>query len=393
MSGAPVSPEGLATEVAFRPVALGGATVTFAVIGATSSLYGPLLVAFSHRFQLSLPSAGAVLSVHFVGALLGVPLAWLGVKRLSGALVLSGALSLVALGAFGAAVAAHWSLLLASVFLIGLGYGGLDFTLNTLLTRTRATGRAHRLSVVNAGFGVGAVVGPLLIIAAHPAHFAPILAGIGAMSLVLIGANRGVHAPALRAEENQRVISAMRAERRPILFTFIGGYVLYIAVETSAAGWMASHLHGLGYSQSVASLVTAGFWAGVALGRVLGAPAHRRWSERTLVLGGLALAALLGLVALVAPLAPYAYALMGLVVALVFPMGLIWYTSLCPHDSDGVALMILFMMAGGIIGPGAQSLLVAVAGIHVVPLVVTGFALADLGLFASALRFTPLVTR
>jgi uncharacterized membrane protein len=71
-------------------------------------------------------------------------------------------------------------------------------------------------------------------------------------------------------------------------------------------------------------------------------------------------------------------------------MGLIWYTVLCPHDSDGLAVMILFMMVGGVIGPGAESLMVATFGIHVVPTVIAAFALLDLAVFASALRFKPL---
>ena len=44
------------------------------------------------------------------------------------------------------------------------------------------------------------------------------------------------------------------------LITFIVAYVLYVAIETSSSGWMATELHGVGYSQSVGSLVTAGFW-------------------------------------------------------------------------------------------------------------------------------------
>ena len=174
----PTTPDALATEVSFRPFALGGATATFALIGATSSLYGPLLVSFSHRFHLSLPSAGAVLSMHFVGALFGVLLAWIGVKRFSGALVLSVALLLMAGGAVGAALSHDWNVFLACVLLIGLGYGGLDFALNTLLTRTAARGRALRLSVTNAGFGVGAVIGPLLIVTLRPQNFPHLFAGI-----------------------------------------------------------------------------------------------------------------------------------------------------------------------------------------------------------------------
>ena len=68
-----------------------------------------------------------------------------------------------------------------------------------------------------------------------------------------------------------------------------------------------------------------------------------------------------GLVALADSAAPYAYPVMGMVIASVYPMGLIWYTVLIPHDGDGLALIILCMMIGGVIGPAAQSLMVSVA--------------------------------
>src|SRR5580698_10863366 len=104
-----------------------------------SSLYGPLLVTLAHRFHLSLPAAGVVLSVYFVGAFFGVPIGWSAMRRFSGATVLSATLVITALGACGAALSTRWAMFLASVFLLGLGFGGVDFTLISLLVRTRST--------------------------------------------------------------------------------------------------------------------------------------------------------------------------------------------------------------------------------------------------------------
>jgi fucose permease len=87
--------------------------------------------------------------------------------------------------------------------------------------------------------------------------------------------------------------------------------------------------------------------------------------------------------------APYVYPLVGLSIALVYPLALVWYSTLCPHDDDGVALLILCMMAGGVIGPAVQSLMVSSFGIHVVPIVLASFAALTLSIFASALRFSP----
>jgi hypothetical protein len=74
-------------------------------------------------------------------------------------------------------------------------------------------------------------------------------------------------------------------------------------------------------------------------------------------------------------------------------MGLIWYTVLCPHDSDGLSLLIFFMMIGGVAGPGLVSLMVSNFGVHVVPFVLAAYAVISLGIFTSALRFRPLVVR
>jgi hypothetical protein len=48
------------------------------------------------------------------------------------------------------------------------------------------------------------------------------------------------------------------------------------------------------------------------------------------------------------------------------------------------------MMFGGVVGPGAESLMVSLFGIHAVPLVIASFAVLDVAVFASALRYKPL---
>jgi MFS transporter, FHS family, glucose/mannose:H+ symporter len=379
------------TEVSFSSFSFASATGVYILIGAVTSLFGPLLGSFAHRFHLSLPSAGVALSVYFVGATLGVLPGWLGLKRLEGRLVLMISLTAIALGAAGASLSHSWYLFLASVFFVGLGFGGLDIGLNTLLARTPLKGRAHRLSVGNAGYGVGAVICPLIIIGLGPKHFPTLFAGLCVLALLLSVLNGGVHAPPLRTEPLQFEISQMKTQRRPILVTFVVAFIFYVALETSASGWMATQIHRVGYSESLGSLVTAGFWVGMTVGRSVGGPLYHWLAEKKIILGGLALATVISLLAVADPIALYAYPLLGLIIASIFPMGLIWYTLLCPHDSDGLSLLIFFMMIGGVAGPGVVSLMVSHFGVHVVPFVLATFAVIAFGVFASALRFRPLV--
>jgi MFS transporter, FHS family, glucose/mannose:H+ symporter len=375
--------------VTFLPLAITSATADLLVFGTISSLFGPLLVTLAHRFQLSLAATGIVLSVYFAGAFFGVPIGWFAMKRFTGATVLSATLVITALGACGASLSSQWATFVASVFLLGLGFGGVDFSLISLLVRTRMNGRGRRLSITNAGYGLGAVIGPLLVVLVRPHNYRLLYVAIAISLVTLTLGNRGLIAPPLSLEHRRSELVVNRTKRRAILGTFIAAYILYVASETTTAGWIAPHLHRIGYSASLGSIVTAGFWLGLATGRVLAGPLNRRHSDHRLVLSGLATAVALCLLALVSGAAPYVYPLVGLSFALVYPLGLVWYSTLCPHDDDGVALLILCMMAGGVIGPALQSLMVSTFGIHVVPVVLASFAALTCATFASALRFSP----
>lgn len=384
----PSSPQAT-TQVELTTLALGNLTGVFILIGAISSLFGPLLVTFTHHFSISLARAGEVLSIYFIGALIGVVPGWWGLKHTTGRKVLTVSLITVAAGTLCSGLVHSWLIFLASIFLLGLGFGSLDMGLNVLLSRTAVEGRAHRLSFVNAGYGLGAVICPLLLVVVHPGNFPAVFVAISIIALLLTTFNSGVHAPALKAESLQSQISARRAQRWPILLSFIAAYIFYVALETSASGWMSSQLQRGGYSASLGSFITAAFWMGMTIGRSLGGTLHRIFNERKLILGGLVLAIFADLGATSNHLALVTYPLLGLILATVFPMGLMWYTRLLPHDSDGISLILFAMMAGGVIGPGGVSLLVSHFGVHVIPYTFAGLALIDVALFASILRFQP----
>ncbi len=386
------NPVRASSEVVIDPVALASTTGAFILIGATSSAFGPLLSTFAQHFHLSLASAGSVLSVYFVGGVLAIPPAWWVMKRISGRSLLTVGMLTIAAGALTSSLMSRWAVFLTGVFIIGLGFGALDIGLNSLLSRTALQGRALRLSVANAGFGVGAVLCPLAIIVVGPTHFVTLFEGIAAIAVLLTLLTRGVVAPPTRETTTDESVPPKVHQRRPVLVTFAAALILYVAVESSTAGWIATQLHNEGHSSLVGSLVTAGFWSGLAIGRFLGGALHRRFSHQKLIIGGLLLAVLLYLVALSGTLAPLAYPLVGLAISSVFAMGLLWYSTLIPNDNDGLSLMFLLMMFGGAAGPGFVSLLVSRFGTHVVPIVIALYALSASALFFSALRFTPPAT-
>lgn len=172
--------------------AIAGCCGGFVVIGALQALYGPAIPAFRTRFGVSPSVAGLALSAEFTGALVGIviyhllrPLA--GDRRL---LVICYAV--MALGASLFAISPQWPMALAASLITGFGSGGIDYGLNRLF----ATGFGRRstamLNLLNAHFGVGAVVGPVLIGAVGAARFPWLFGGVAAASLLLIPTLRGV---------------------------------------------------------------------------------------------------------------------------------------------------------------------------------------------------------
>jgi len=64
-------------------------------------------------------------------------------------------------------------------------------------------GRARRLSVSNAGYGLGAVIGPVLIVLVHPNNYRYLLGAIAFSAVVLTFGNSGIIAPPMRDAHNE----------------------------------------------------------------------------------------------------------------------------------------------------------------------------------------------
>lgn len=373
----------LDTTVAFGKPAFAGATLALGLVGGIVAAYGTILLGIAHHFALSVPTAGVTLSVNFAGAVLGVLACWWSMGRVDGGRVFALALGVLGAGLVLAAAAPDWGAFLAAVLVAGAGFGAVDFAVVALVSRTEPGDRAAKLSVSGAGWGFGAVAGPLFIVIVRPQHYQLFLAVAAASAIALIAATRTVRAPVPRPfVAGHRTHGSHRV--LPVFVVALGSYV---AFETAVAGWLATQLHGWGYAATVGSAVTAGFWAGLAFGRLGAGRLTARWSARRLVIGGLVVAIALLMGASNRELAPWMYPLLGFAIASVFPLGMHWFTELRPHDVNGVGWLILVDMVGGAVGSGSENVGVALYGLRVVPFVAAGFAVVCLVVFTRALRF------
>ncbi|MEV7595107.1 MFS transporter [Streptomyces sp. NPDC089922] len=348
-------------------VAIVASCLAFVVIGALQALYGPAIPALRDEFGISPAVAGLSLSAHFVGALLGVLVYHLLRGRLNNRVLLGGSYTLMAIGAAAFAFSPTWVLALTGTFVIGLGFGGIDYGLNQLF----AVGFGHRstamLNLLNGHFGIGAIAGPALIGWLGADSYPEIFIGTGVISLLILFTLGGVAArePAPAPVEGG---STGGARVLPIIAVFIGIYVLHVAIETGVGGWEPTHLEAVGYGAATAATATSAYWAAMTIGRFVVAPISLRWSAPSiLIVCCVGMAGFL-LLATIPALAPYAYFGVGLMIAPIFPTCLPWLNRAVPQVAAAGAYVIAASMIGGVAFPPLLGAVIDTMDIKTVPL-------------------------
>ncbi|MGW1989338.1 MFS transporter [Embleya sp. NPDC001921] len=336
---------------AFPPGAAVAACVAFVLIGALQALYGPAIPALRDEFDLGPAGAGLALSAHFAGALLGVlGGAALRARRPDRQLLAVSCLSM-AVGAIGFGLAGSWPLALAAVFVLGLGFGGIDYGLNVMVAAGFGRRGPAMLNILNAHFGLGAIAGPVLLGALGASRYPAVFVGCGVLCVLLV--------PPLLTVRDTPVGTGSRVPRSGLasgttallVAAFVGVYILHVGIETGVGGWEPTHLEALGHSTSTAAGATAGFWLAMTVGRFLVAPISLRLSPQVVVLAGCAAMTGFLFLAAVPVLAPYAYLGVGLAIAPIFPTGLAWLAARVPGSASAAAWVIAASMIGGIAFP------------------------------------------
>ncbi len=359
----------------------------FALIGAQQALYGPAFPALQARYGIGIGDVGQIVSAHFGGGIVGVLLAApllrpFGYRRLVPVAALA-----VAMGLGLVAAAPAWAAALASAVGAGLGFGMLVALLNLAFARSFGARSTQALALLNATFGVGAVLGPIPVAIAldrggGAAALAPGFFGLAALALVVAVAAAATGAwPTLPPERE----AGAAPVRWGVVAAFGVALAVYVALESNTAAWAPTHL-ALELDVGRAALATSVFWAAVTAGRFVVAALPSRIAPGSFVVGsGLASGAALAL-AHVPDFGLVAYALVGLAVAPVFPAMIAWLARVFPSSVERVAPVVL---AAGNLGPVVGAPIVgaaaAWAGAAVVPSVLLVLA-ATLVVLALLLR-------
>lgn len=353
------------------------------LLGVYRSLFGPAYVLFVDRYGMGTEPFGVLVGMNGVGALLAVIFGGMVLPRLGYKQLLVIAFVSWSLGALGIALRPMYGWLLVAALVAGWGGGSLDIAINALFSHVFVS--ATPLNLIHAAYGVGAIIGPLLVTLvvtlASGAGLALPYGIVGfAVALLLLLLVR-LEPPAVPKPE----ATTSRAQVASLLWAVMGFIVLYfcyVGIEVGVGNWLSVHLTPT-FGAARAASFTSIYWATLTLGRFLAAPISK-WLEPPQLLLAASVIMIVGFSLCFDPhIAPVGYALVGLGSAPMFPTGLLWLRSCFPTRAAAmIATVMVSATVGGIVLSWLFGVLVARFSVTVIPALLL---LSAVGCLASVL--------
>ncbi|MGA9155500.1 MAG: MFS transporter [Candidatus Sulfotelmatobacter sp.] len=271
-----------------RKVLFGGAATGIFVFGIVMAVLGTLfgLPEMRQRLQIDLSQQGNVFLLLYLGILLATLLAGPVIDSMGNKLILVTSAALMASGMAGFAYAHSFGGAAISAVLLGLGGGGLNTSTNALVSDLYGEDRGPMLNVLGIFYGIGALGIPLLaaVIAGNfpIAQQLLICAGLAGASALLF---LGVQFPEASGNRSFSWREALQVAQFPGLLVL--GFLLFCESgnEASIGGWSSTYVAETGLGARTATLILAGYWAALMVGRLLVARMLKFVGKRQLVLG------------------------------------------------------------------------------------------------------------
>jgi fucose permease len=264
-----------------------GVASNFVWYGASITVLGAILPRAIQEFSWSYVDSGFVLAASSLGFFLSTFACGFLAGRFGLKAVAVAGLLVVAAGSalFGILPGFLFNGLIG--FLIGIGHGGIEVTVNTAVVRLERHGEHHLMGFTHAAFSVGAVAGPLAAGAVMVGGLAwqtvyRILAGV-----FLAAAIVQLVLPYRELPEPAPPESAPRGRAlRPLVVLGALLIFVYVGIEFGVSNWSAEYGVSLfGIDAARAAVLVSLFWGGLLAGRLLIPLAARRLPLATQLIG------------------------------------------------------------------------------------------------------------
>ncbi|HEX7736229.1 MAG TPA: MFS transporter [Ktedonobacteraceae bacterium] len=376
--------------------------LTYIATGIIGTLPSASLIRLASNTHVSLEVAGGIFTVSAFGFLLGAVCAGTLTRFVKPRYLLAAGLFLLAGGSLITAMTDSFPVLLLSQGCKGLGFGFIDIALNTIATLAFQAALSEKLNTIHGMYGLGALIGPLILAFALqffdnlPLAFI-VGAVIASITIVLLLTQPVPDLPRQTPEEREkthggRELAALLAQG--LLWLMVLQIGIYACAEIGFGNWIVTAVSASAHiSLALAAPVATAFFIGLTAGRLGGGQLLKRgWlSEARLLsialLGGAACGTLVAIFP-AQPLVSYgASALVGCFYGPLFPSIMAIASRRFVHVIGTVStIMMIGTGATSMVVPAAMGLLIPVIGINWVMAIPTACCLLVLVPLALANR-------
>jgi FHS family glucose/mannose:H+ symporter-like MFS transporter len=354
----------------------------FAVMGGFTSSYGVMVPYFREKFSLDLAQSGFIFFAHGVTALIGVVIGTITVSKFKAAYVGGLGAPLMGLGAILIGTAPSWNITLIGVTVVGVGFGACDATISQFLSRGGSEKAVRLVNILNAGFAIGAVVGPILIAGAVPDLFSQLLFAWAAVFFVV-----GYMFISNTSGYLKRDHSTAKPDGHKFVFSMLLlGIAFYVGVEVGASGWIPTYMIDKNYSAQMGATALALFFLSLAAGRILILPLAKKFSPTQIVLASSILIILSLFFIGSTSFALLGFAIMGFVCGPVFPTAMVWAVRINPGDPRTAGFMMFAAIAGASISPSLMGIVMQRSGTEILAWLLMVPALLSLAVYGLAAK-------
>jgi MFS transporter, FHS family, glucose/mannose:H+ symporter len=356
----------------------------FMVIAALIAMIGPSLPEIQTHFGIGAAASGLIIGSHFLGTIVGTLLTTALQRYFGLRSRLIWGTGLVTVTSLLLPLMNVWALFLILAGVRGVGSGLLFAEVNELFARGFGTRSTAMLSLVNAAYGIGSFLGPMLLLIAPGNFQIPMVVG-GLLCILMIVL--AVNTPSVQKDVSQKGVVVPQVsiprEAYPLIGLFILLQLIASGIENTMGTWLATQFIFDGFSREMAATLTALFYAAHTTGRIVCAPLSLRLSPVQLLGGGLLLTVVALVLAHIPPLRVFAYLLAGLGISPSLAVGLIWFVTVLPAVRTATTLGLLGALVGAAVFPPLTGQIIQRYSAQSLPTVLLTLALLGLGLLVA----------
>ena len=251
--------------------------------GIISILPGASLLLLADNTHVSLAIAGSSFTLSALGFVIGVLIAGLLSTKLNSKYILMAGVGLMSVAGVILPWTNSFSILLIAQIIKGVGFGLIDVSINTIVTLAFQDTLGETLNNVHSSYGIGALVGPLLLSLSlqmlNEAIWAYLVGAITGFVVIFLLLRQAVPAIPTRNENQQQQQPSLSRNifRQPLLWLMALQIALYVGAEIGFGNWIVTAVsQSAAISLALAAPVATAFFLGLTIGRLFGGQVLKR---------------------------------------------------------------------------------------------------------------------